>query len=158
MQKFMAKDCKVMAYCVLIMCFLMTGCGTTKQGRGYEKSGFLGDYSNLREGGSGEAQLVYINEAADFSNYTKIIIDPVMIYAAEDSKLNSLPQKDLQAMVDYLDATLRDSLLNDYRIVQRPDAKTMRLRVAITEAKGSNVVMNPISTIVPQARALSIGE
>jgi len=33
----------------------LSGCPTTRQTRSVEKSGFLGDYSQLREGGMGEA-------------------------------------------------------------------------------------------------------
>ena len=46
----------MMAAGMVVLC----GCPTTRQTRTVEKSGFLGDYSQLREGGQGEAQLVYI--------------------------------------------------------------------------------------------------
>src|SRR5207247_2105465 len=39
---------------------LLSGCPTTRQTRTVEESGFLRDYSQLREGGTGEAQLVYL--------------------------------------------------------------------------------------------------
>jgi len=55
------------------------------------ESGFLGDYSQLKKGSSGEAQMIYIKPAADFSRYTKIIFDPITIYISEDSKLGKLP-------------------------------------------------------------------
>ena len=46
---------------------MIAGCALTRQTRSVEKSGFLGDYSDLREGGSGEAQLVYIKPGARWS-------------------------------------------------------------------------------------------
>ena len=52
---------------------LLSGCPTTRQTRSVEKSGFLGDYSQLREGGMGEAQLVYIKSGVPWSRYTKAL-------------------------------------------------------------------------------------
>ena len=51
----------------------LSGCPTTRQTRSVEKSGFLGDYSQLREGGMGEAQLVYIKSGVPWSRYTKAL-------------------------------------------------------------------------------------
>ena len=42
---------------------LVTGCALTQQARKTEPAGFLGDYSNLKEGGKDEALLVYIDES-----------------------------------------------------------------------------------------------
>ena len=48
---------------------LLAGCATTEQTRSVEPSGFLGDYSRLQPGKSGQALLVYIDGTADFSRY-----------------------------------------------------------------------------------------
>ena len=46
---------------------MLAGCESepTRQVRQVTPSGFLGDYSMLREGGQGEAALVYFNPKAD---------------------------------------------------------------------------------------------
>ena len=66
-----------------------------------------------------------------------------------------VPEGERQVLVDYLDSSLRHALAKDYRLVDRPGAGTLRLRVAITEAEGSTVPMDALSTVVPQMRALS---
>lgn len=140
----------------LIGCLvLLAACTTTMQTRSVEPSGFLADYSQLREGEGKEAQLIYINEAADFSGYTKILMDPIEIHAVPDSKLSNLETEKQQALLDYFDATIREQLGGRYVFVDAPGPGVMRLRVAVTEAKGAKVVMNTLSAIVPIGVAAS---
>jgi hypothetical protein len=134
---------------------MIGGCALTRQTRSVEKSGFLGDYSDLREGESGEAQLVYIKPGARWATYDKIVIDPVTLWTASESSLTSVALEDQQLLADYLDASLRHHLQQDYQIVDRPEAGALRLRVAITDAKGAHVVANTVSKIVPQLRVLT---
>lgn len=134
---------------------LLSGCASTYQARKVEPSGFLGDYSQFREGGKDEAKLVYVNPKADFKAYDKILLEPVRIYAAKDSSLGKLPKEDLQRLVNYLDATLRENLKGSYAFVKEPGPGVMRMRVAITNAKGARVVMDTFSTLMPIGLALS---
>ena len=134
---------------------VLTGCPTTRQTRSVERSGFLGDYSQLREGERGEAQLVFIKPGVPWARYTSVTIDPVTIWAASDTDVANVAPEDRQLLTDYLDASLRNSLSKDYRVVDRPGPGTLRLRVAITDAKGARVVLNTVSKIVPQLRLLT---
>lgn len=134
---------------------VLSGCASTYQARGAKTSGFLTNYSQLKEGQGDEALLVYVNPKTDFSSYTKILLDPVRVYATKDSALAKLPREDLQRLVNYLDATLREHLKADYTFVEAPGPDVMQLRVAITEAKGAKVVLDTISTLMPIGLALS---
>ncbi len=134
---------------------MIGGCALTRQTRSVEKSGFLGDYSDLREGESEEAQLVYINPDVRWAAYDKIVIDPVTLWAASESSLEGVAPEDRQLLADYLDASLRHHLQQDYQIVDRPEPGALRLRVAITDAKGAHAVANTVSKIVPQLRLLT---
>ncbi|HXV36482.1 MAG TPA: DUF3313 domain-containing protein [Myxococcota bacterium] len=133
---------------------LLAGCGTTRQSRGIgEASGFLGDYSDLREGKGDEAQLVYIRPDVDWARYTAIQIDSVTLW--RDAKTDDVPPEDQQQLTDYLYKSLHEALSKDYQIVDQPGPNVMRLRAAITEAKGSRVVMDTVTSIVPQLRLLT---
>lgn len=140
---------------IAVLAGLTCGCLTTYQARQANPSGFLGDYSQFREGRDGEALLVYINAKSDFKSYNKILLDPVRIYAAKDSGLGKLSKEDLQRLVNYLDATLREHLKGDYTFVDAPGPGVMRVRVAITEARGAKVLMDTFSTLMPIGLALS---
>ena len=130
-------------------------CTTTHQARSTKKSGFLGDYSQLQPGDSDEAQLIYINPSAEFGQYNKILIEPISVYTSEVSDLTKLPKEDLQSLIDYLHATLQEQLQKDYEIVSSSGPGTMRLRVAITEAEGSDVVLDTLSSTIPIGVAAS---
>jgi uncharacterized protein DUF3313 len=131
----------------------LAGCATTRQTRSVEKSGFLGDYSDLREGGAGEAQLVYIKPGVRWATYDKVTIDPVTLWTSES--IEKVPPEDQQLLADYLDASLREELGKDYKIVDRPEAGALRVRVAITDAKGARMLANTVSKVVPQLRLLT---
>lgn len=135
---------------------LVAGCATY-QARSVQKSGFLGDYSQLRPGKDGEAQLVYFNPRADFRRYRKILLDPVAIAAsrAKESAFVAMDKKEQQVMVNYVDAMVRAKLGKSYLFVTKPGPDVMRLRIAITEVQGASVVLDTVSSIVPFALALS---
>jgi hypothetical protein len=109
----------------------------------------------LKAGGEGQALLRYVNPAADFTGYNKILIEPVQVFAAPNSKLAKMDRKDIQALVNYLHATVREQLGSDYTLVQENGPGVLRLRIALTEAKGSALVMDTLSSIVPIGTAVS---
>ena len=132
----------------------LSGCATTRQTRSVKPHGFLGDYSQLEKGKGGEAQLRYINPDANFSKYNAIMLDSVTLWrTAGTTRLSAEDQKHL---TDLLYVALDEELSKDYKMVNSPGPGVMRIRAAITEAKGSNVVGNTVTTIVPQARVVSI--
>jgi hypothetical protein len=80
-------------------------------------------------------------------------MDPVKFYSDKNSKLEG---EDKQRIVDYLHASITEQLKTDYPFVNEVSPGTMRLRVAITEAKGSKVVLDTISSIMPPGIALGL--
>ena len=138
---------------VLLVATFFLGCRTTRPTRSVEPSGFLGDYSQLEEGSWGEAQLVYINEGTDFSTYDSIWLESVEFWASEETA--KVPKEDRQALTDKLYTVLRDEFSKDYKLALEPGPGVMRVRAAITDAKGSMVVLNTVTTAIPQTRAAS---
>jgi hypothetical protein len=63
-------------FSLLTVLFLLGACVTLKA-RKTQTAGFLGDYSQLKEGDKEEAQLVYTNPDADIQSYTSILMDPI---------------------------------------------------------------------------------
>src|SRR5215472_2276975 len=66
----------------------ISGCASTQGAKSVKKSGFLGDYSLLKEGQRStisegvedQALWIYKNPAADWPKYTKIQLEPVTIW------------------------------------------------------------------------------
>ena len=146
-----------------IMLVGIVGCAATQQARSVEKSGFLGDYSMLQEGkrgvikeGSEDTALwLYKNPSADWRKYTKVYLDPVTVWIGKDSQLNKVSPEDRKTMADMLWAKLDESLRKDYEMTTELGPDVMRVQVAITEGDKSWVVLDTVSSIIPQARLLS---
>lgn len=139
-----------MAICLVA---LLAACSTTRQTRNVQAQGFLRDYSQLRQGEGKEAQLVYVDEGASWKSYDSVMLDSVTIWY--DTKTEDLSAEDRKTLTDLFYQALHDQLSQDYRMVERPGPGTLRVRAAITEAKGARVVGNTITTVIPQARMLS---
>ena len=145
-------DGVIRGFVLLALAGLLAGCAQTSQARSVQTSGFLGDYSMLQEGKSGEALLVYKNPKANWASYDKIMLDPVTVWASQDSPM---APEDTQLLADLLYTKIKDALSTDYKFVTAPGPGVMRLQVAITEADKPNVVMHTVGNIVPQLMMLS---
>jgi hypothetical protein len=133
----------------------MAGCATTHQTRSVKATGFLTDYSNLRKGTGKEAQLLYVDSDATWKTYKKLLIDPVRVCTERGSKLHKLSAEDRQALVDYLDSAMRRELMKDYEIVGITGLDVLRIRMAISDARASKIVMDTTSNILPPMVAVS---
>jgi hypothetical protein len=139
----------------LLLAALLTACGPTIQARRVKPSGFLGDYSHMRKGKEGEALRVYTKPGLSLKGYDKLIIDPITLWADRTKSQRSLSSSDRHAVVNYFHVVLHKKLSKDYKIVQQAGPGVLRLRVAITDAKASNVTLDTISTVVPQMLLVS---
>ena len=137
-----------------LLLLLATSCATTHAVRRVKTSGFLGDYSQLRPGGDGEPALIY-RQAAEGRSYDKILIDPVVAYAGPGTRLQKLSLEDRQALLDYFHAALREQLGQDFALAEASGPGTLRLRVALTDARGSKILLDTLSTVVPVGLAIS---
>lgn len=145
-----------------MVAILLTGCAAnnpfaddTVRVDDVQTSGFLSDYALLRPGMEGEAALVYWNTDVDFASYEAVLVEPVTIWLGDDSPLRNVDPDERRKLADEFHAKIVEALQDDYRITAQPGPRTMRLRVALTDAKSSAPVLDTISTYVPQARLLA---
>ena len=149
---------------ILALMLVVTGCAATQEAKSVEKSGFLGDYSLLKEGkrstvsesAEDEALWVYKNPAADWRKYKKIQLDPVTVWMSQkDSQLKDVSAEDRQRLAALLWSKLDEQLRKDYEMTSQPGPDVLRIQVAITEAGSSNAVLDTVTSIIPQTRMLS---
>ena len=140
------------------------GCASTQEAKSVEKSGFLGDYSMLKEGerstfsqgAENQAVLVYKNPNVDWRKYRKVQLDPVTVWMSQkDSQLKEVSVEDRQRLAALLWSKLDESLRADYEMTSSPGPDVLRIQAAITEAESSNAVLDTVTSIVPQTRLLS---
>lgn len=140
---------------LVLLLALGASCATTYQARQAQPAGFLGDYSQLRKGQGEEPLLVYRDPEVGRRAYGRILIDPVVGYLGAGSRLHKLSEADRQALLDYFHAALREQLGRDYKLADEAGPGVLRLRVALTDARGTKPVMDTLSTVVPVGLAIS---
>ena len=151
----------------LLVCLVIgvSGCASTQEARSVEKSGFLGDYSMLKEGtrnttGFGsdvenQALLVYKNPNADWKKYKKIQLDPVTVWLGPNSKMKEVKAEDRQRLANLLWSKIDEQMRKDYEMVSQAGPDVIHLQVAITEGEESNAFLDTVSSVIPQTRMLS---
>lgn len=116
-------------------------------------SGFLKDYSQLKPGGQGKPSLVYVDSNAQWTDYSKILIDPVQFAPAADASIST---DDQQALCSYFYNKLTEDLQKRFTIADAPGPGVMRLQVALTDATTATPVLRTVTQVVPQARTLNM--
>lgn len=111
---------------------LLAGCMGTRPEAG-KYSGWMQDYSNLApfKSPSGATAMRWISPDLKPGQYQAIMIDPVTYYPAPQTG-SQVSMKTLDAIPDYLEQAVRQSVGRVLPVVQRPGPGVLRLRAAIT--------------------------
>jgi hypothetical protein len=135
---------------------LLTACTTVQKApvkQAEVNCGLIGKYCNmLTPGTDKQMALRYVNPAAKWSQYNKILIAPVTYWGNEAAKI---PHSDAQTLVNYFQQTLKEQLGKKFEVVDEPGSGVMTLTVALTDAESATPVLRSISMIIPQAHMLS---
>lgn len=129
------------------------GCSTTEKAKVTTTSNFLGpDADKLIPGGKDQAGLRYVNPAAQWSQYSKIMIAPVTLWGSDTTKVSATDQ---QSLVNFFSQQLHQELAKHFQIVDQPGPGVMKLSVALTDTEAATPVLRSITMIVPQAHMIS---
>ena len=140
---------------VIGACFVVfAACSTTEQAKVADvKCGFLGSTcSQLKEGGEGQAALRYVSPAAKWTQYKKIMIQPVTFWGDANSKVSP---EDQQRLVNFLYTALDQELAKQFQVVDQDGPDVMKLQVAVTDLAAATPGLRTITMVIPQARLLS---
>jgi hypothetical protein len=110
-----------------------------------ETSGFLDDYTLLRDGGPNDLRLVYRNPETNWHAYHKVLLEPITLWRSGRKSLGAVPEEDLLRRVsDFRDA-VRTRLGEGFQFVDAPGPGVMRIRLGITDAKESDRVLDVLT-------------
>ena len=114
-----------------------------------KKSGFLSDYSAMREGPKGGVEWLYIKEGIDFTKYKKLMVDQVTFFLKDDAKYKGIRPEDIKELTETFDNAVRDNIGKYYELTDQPGPDVVRIRVAITDLSPGKPGMSTVSTILP---------
>ncbi len=135
---------------------LLSACSTTQKvavNQADVNCAFLAnDCSLLTVGGKDQTGLRYLNPAAQWSQYNKVLIDSVTFWGGASTQISA---SDQQMLVNYFSQQLNKELGQKFQIVTQPGPGVMKLDVAIVDAEAATPVLRSISMIIPQAHMLA---
>jgi len=135
---------------------LLSACTTTQKAPIEQASmscGLLGDVcGKLTPGGKDQAGLRYINPSAQWTNYSKVKIEPVTFWGGDSTAVSATDQ---QVLVNYFSQQLKEQVGKKLEIVDSAGPGVLKLTVAMTDAETATPVLRSISMIIPQAHMLS---
>jgi len=142
----------------VLLLLLASGCGARRTAQpSQEMSGFLDDYSLLRAGRPGEVARVYRNPNADWARYDRVLLEPVTLWRSGRRSLDPVPENDLLRLVSAFESALRRQIGAGFRLVDEPGPGVMRIRLAITEARASDPILDVLRAHGPPLPAPSDG-
>jgi len=143
---------------IIISCIVSTGCKSTVRTRKVKESGFMDDYSILKRTKGDKAQLLYVNWDTDWNSYSKVYIEPITVWNTEGSPLEKVSEEEIEMLATIFYDALSKELSNEYEVVDGPGPNTLQIRLALTEAKKSNVPMHIVSTVMPIGMGISFAK
>lgn len=136
------------------MVALLGGCAGSYQARSVDLKTKLVNPNILTQGTGDQVLYRYVNPKADFKQYTKILLDPVLIM--KDGELDKDELENYQKLANNAYVYVANELGKSYTLVQVPVPGTLRIQGAIIDADSSKPVRNTLSTIVPIGMGVSL--
>ena len=104
--------------------------------------------------------MIYQKPGVDVSKYTKVLIDPIEFFVAEDSKYKGLDPDEAKSLADNLRQALTQELEPDYPVVNEAGPGVLGIRLAITNVdmkkkKRGLLGYTPIGLVVTAAGNLA---
>ena len=125
---------RVIAATFLLAGFLFGSMAWTENDVKY--SGFLDHYPDLKQDPDGSGGLIYEKAEIDHCSYDKIMIEPIEVWMADDSKYKGFSPDVLNAVTDELYRSLEVNLEPEYPVVGEPGEGVVVIRLAITDVYG----------------------
>jgi Protein of unknown function (DUF3313) len=99
-----------------------------------------------------EADLRYVNPNAQWSQYSKVLIEPVSYWGGDDTKLSAADQR---TMTTYFSKVLHQQLSKKFQVVDQAGPGVMAISVALEDATAATPGLRSLSLVEPHVRAIA---
>jgi hypothetical protein len=145
--------CKIIALCLSTV---VAACSATQQVEIKKtdiKCGFLGnDCDRLIAGEQGQAALRYVNPNANWTQYKKVLVEPVTFWGNDTTKISAADQ---QTLTNFFYQAMREELGKKFEVVDQAGPGVMLVQVALTDTEAATPGLRTVSMVIPQARLLN---
>jgi hypothetical protein len=145
---------------VAMVMLILVVSGAAWAGGAGQYSGFLDDYPKFEPDKDRKGAMIYRKAEADLKPYTKILIDPIEIWVAPDSKYKGIKPDEMKSLADALRQALVDALEPEYPVVSKPGPGVLGVRLAITNVhltkkKRGLLGYTPVGLVVTTGMAMA---
>jgi hypothetical protein len=134
----------------------LAGCAVTQQATvsGENYCPFLGASlcAKLTPGTAGQVDLRYVNPNAQWTQYKKVLIEPVTFWAGEDTTISAADQR---ILTNFLYQALEAQLGQKFQVVTAPGPGVMVLQAALLDATTATPGLRSVSLVEPHVRAIA---
>ncbi len=117
-------------------------------------SGFLENYSGFEPAPDGSGALVYLNPDRNLKQYTKVMIDPLIVWHNPDAEYKGISSADLLRLALTFQNRMVVALNSGYTIVNGPGPGVLRIRAAITDVVPAKPSLDTPGPLLPLANDL----
>jgi hypothetical protein len=118
-----------MRYSSLCLVLLLVACKAGPPGQ----SGFLDDYSKLKQEGKRPQAWVWEKPGVDMRVYDRLMFDPVEVKLLEGSKAGELGEETLQKVAEAFSRIMTETIDPYYSVVSKGGPYVLRVRLAVTD-------------------------
>jgi len=115
------------------LCVILSLPGCAAKTAPLEFSGFLSNYTGLRPAPDDSGAWSYRKPDVNFKGYTKIILDPLVIWPSQHSAYGGIDALTAWKLALAFHDRMSQAMAGGYRIVNEPGPGVLRLRAALTE-------------------------
>lgn len=83
----------------------------------------------------------------DWKRYSRVMLDPVGVYAGPDGQFEKISEQDKRMLADYMGEQFREALAHRYWFSPGPGPETLRVRLTLTGAKPTTKVIGTVMKV-----------
>ncbi|MGO6939407.1 DUF3313 domain-containing protein [Rhizobium johnstonii] len=140
----MIKNLKVGA-ALMLACSSVAAC-TTPDPTAYSGLASASQLQPNSEDKTGRVPYRY-QKNVDWSQYNRIIVDPVAVYNGPDNQFGKVLEKDKAFLANYMQVQFTEKLKTRFAVVSTPAPATLRLHLTLTGAKATTAVLGSVTRI-----------
>jgi hypothetical protein len=119
-------------------------------------TGFFGsDVSLLQPGHEDQAAMVYINPNMQWSQFDKVMLEPVQFWDGANSTVSPTDQHTLTA---YAYNKLKEDSRKNFTLVDQGGTGVLVLQVALVNASAATPGLRSVSVVIPQLRVINMAQ
>jgi len=136
---------------------LVAGCALTQQVKVSDQNycPFLGSSLCARltpTNNPNDVDLRWVNPNAQWTQYNKVLIEPVSFWGSDDTRVSEADQRTL---TNYFYKALEEQLSKKFQVVDQPGPGVMAIHAALEDVTGATPVLRSVSVAEPHVRLLA---